>query len=118
MLPGDHPAHGHGHRPVVDGVDQLVGGAGDPQVDVEVDVDLERLGPVVLLGQGPVGPDRPQPPQLDPVAQVAQGFPCSSASDRARPTSSRPGGPIWRWLSCSTMEMADAGAPTRLAHTR
>ena len=47
----DGGGHHVGHRPVVDGVGQGVGHPGRPQVDVEVEVDLERLGPLLLLGQ-------------------------------------------------------------------
>ena len=68
---GDHV----GHRAVVDGVRQGVGHAGRSQVDVEVEVDLERLGPLLLLGQHPVGADTAQAAQLDAVARPAVARP-------------------------------------------
>ncbi len=113
-LAGEHPLDGGGHRSVVDRVAQLVAGAGRRQVSLQVDVDLERLGPLGLLGQGAMGAEAAQAPKLDPVAQEEAPV----ARERATATSSRPGVPIWRWVSCSRMEMAEAGAATSPANTR
>ena len=121
-LVGDHFFDRRRHRPVVDGVGERVGAPGGGQVGGQVDVDLEGLGPVSLLGQRPVGAEDPQPPQLDAVAQLAlPDFPLRGPLGprfRARATSSRPGGPIWRELICSTMAMAWASVCTRPAYTR
>jgi len=48
-LAGDDPLDGLGDHPVVDGVGQGVGAAGGGEVDGQVEVDLEGLGPVLLL---------------------------------------------------------------------
>ena len=101
---GDDGGGRRGDRAVVDRVGQLVGGGRGVQVDVEVQVDLEGLGPLLLLGQGPMGAQEAQAAQLD-AAQLALMV-------RARATSSRPGGPIWRELICSTMAMAWAEVGT------
>ena len=108
----DVPDRGH-HRAVVNGVGQGVGAAGLGQVGGQVEVDLERLGPVLLLGKGSVDTEQSQPRQPD---AVRQDFDFSIV--RATATSSRPGGPIWRWLICSTIEMAWADNGTIPDQTR
>mgnify|MGYP006189468181 CR=1 FL=1 len=92
------PVAGLGQLAVVDGVGQGVGAPGGGQVHGHVDVDLEGLGPPLLLGQRAVGAHEAQPLQPDEVGHLSMV--------RAMATSSRPGGPIWRELICSTMEMA------------
>ena len=50
VLLGLDDALGHRHGPpVVDGVGQVVGETGSCEVGLEVEVDLEGLGPVLLL---------------------------------------------------------------------
>ncbi len=112
-LTGNNAVDRRHYRSVVDGVGQGVGAAGGGEVGDQVEIDLEGLGPILLLGQCPVDADRPQPPQRD---SVAQDFDRSMVSAIA--TSSRPGGPIWRWLICSTMEMACADNGTMPDQTR
>ncbi len=106
-LAGDHRLGGGDHRAVVDGVVEDVAGAGGREVGGQVEVDLEGLSPVLFFGEGSVDADDPQAAQLDALAQDASG-----PSVRASATSSRPGGPIWRELICSTMEMAWASEGT------
>ena len=65
----DGGGHRVGHGAVVDGVGQGVGHAGRSQVDRQVEVDLEGLGPLLLLGQDAVGAHAAQAAQLDPVAR-------------------------------------------------
>jgi hypothetical protein len=108
VLVGDHPGGPRRDRPVVDGVGQVVAGRRGGEVDLQVQVDLEGLGPFPFLGQDAVDAEGPQPSQLDQLSLI----------DRARATSSRPGGPIWRELICSTMAMAWADEATIPVYTR
>jgi hypothetical protein len=57
---GDDGRDNLGDGSVVDRVAQGVALAGRAEVGVDVEVDLERLGPGALFGQGTVGPDGPQ----------------------------------------------------------
>ena len=50
-FPGDHPLHHRRQRAVVDGVVEVVAASSDRQVGVDVEVDLERLGAHLLVGQ-------------------------------------------------------------------
>jgi hypothetical protein len=108
VLVGDHPGGQRRDGPVVDCVGQVVAGRGGREVDVQVQIDLEGLGPVPFLGLDAMDAEGPQPPQLDQLSLI----------DRARATSSRPGGPIWRELICSTMAMAWADEATIPVYTR
>jgi hypothetical protein len=89
---------------VVERVAEGVAPAGRAEVGVDVEVDLERLGPGALFGQGAVGADGPQAPEFDAVG--GQGQRSWSARSGTRATSSRPLGPIWRCRICSTTVMA------------
>ena len=51
VLVGDDAAHRVAERAVVDGVGQRVARTGRREVDEQLEVDLERLGPLLLLGQ-------------------------------------------------------------------
>src|SRR5439155_854597 len=68
---------------IVHCVGQLVGLACGAQIGLDVHVDLEGLGPDLLLGKGPVGAHRPQASQFDPVGHGYFG------TDAAMLTSSR-----------------------------
>jgi hypothetical protein len=71
---GGHDALDHrSGEPVVDRVDQLVGAAGIAEVGFEVEVDLEGLGPHLLLGADADDPEGAQPADLDQVWRVAHG---------------------------------------------
>ena len=106
---------------------------------VEVQVDLEGLGPGLLLGQHPVGADGPESAQLDPVAPAAvavagrrplpapspaagaspaPGWTAAGASSLAKATSSRPLGPIGWPVMCSRTVMACGPLGRRSDHSR
>jgi hypothetical protein len=67
MGSSDDCGQGLGDRPVVHGVGQPVGGAGGPEVELEVQVHLEGLGPLPLLRQRAVDPEDPKAPELDSI---------------------------------------------------
>jgi len=68
-LAGDDAIDGGGDQAVVDGVAEGVGAAGGGEVGTDVQVDLEGLGPLRLLGQRPVNAQQAEAPELDPIAQ-------------------------------------------------
>jgi hypothetical protein len=53
------------HPRVVDRLLEVVGACGVIELRLEVEVELERLGGVLLARQCPVVPEHPQAPQLD-----------------------------------------------------
>ena len=69
----DHALDHGTQRAVVDRVVERVGAGGGRKVEMKVDVDLERLWPLLLLGQRPADPGRDQPAELDPVAHAGFG---------------------------------------------
>ena len=101
-MPGaDRGHHRVAHRAVVDGVGQGVAGARRRQVDLEVEVDLERLVGRLLVGRA-APRHQPQAPQLDPVVTR----PPTVAQSRPRPPARGPSGPSWRPVRRSVTEMA------------
>ena len=105
-MPGsDDLGHEPAQRAVVDGVGQHVARARGRQVELDVDVDLEGLRTVELLGQRTATAEEPQAAQLDGVGAAGQAD-ASAARTPASATSSRPDGPSWRDSSCSLMAMA------------
>ena len=117
MARPDHRRDRGAQRPVVDGVAEVVAGTGDREVELDVEVDLERLVPLGFLGERAAAAEEPQPAQLDGVGTGGQAD-ASAARTLARATSSRPGGPSWRERSCSLMAMARVDSGTRPAKTR
>ena len=101
----DDLGHDRAQGAVVDGVGQGVAGTRRREVELDVEVDLQGLGPLGLLGQGAAAAEEPEAPQLDGVGTGAQAD-ASAASTPASATSSRPVGPSWRDRSCSLMAMA------------
>jgi hypothetical protein len=67
---GDRGGHRASNRSVVDGVGQIVGTPGPAQVHLQVDVNLEGLGPLPFLRQDPVDPERPQSSQLNAIRWI------------------------------------------------
>src|SRR5205085_12345821 len=85
----------------------VVAGARGREVGLDLEVHLEGLGPVLLLGQEPAEAEDPQAPELDEV-RVGHGqvdAPRRSRSSSARVTRPRPVGPIWRSTIRWTTEM-------------
>ncbi len=116
MPGGDDRLDGRAQLAVVDGVDQRVAATRDGQVELDVEVHLERLRPDRLLGESAAQAEDPQAAQLDGVGGAQAR--ASLASTPARATSSRPGGPSWRERSCSLMAIARVVSGTRPAYTR
>ena len=58
-------------RAVVDAVLERVGGPGRGQIELDVEVDLERLLPLPLLGEHADHAEGAQPPDLDAVGHTA-----------------------------------------------
>ena len=67
VLVGDDPADRVADRPVVDGVGERVAGTRRREVDEELEVDLERLRPLLLLGEHAVHAHLPQVRRSDAV---------------------------------------------------
>ena len=102
---GDDPLDVGGDGAVVEGVVELVGGAGDREVGDDVEVDLEGLGPLLLLGEraadarsarGRAARCGRSVPSGWSVAAEGQSGGCGSVAATA--TISRPAGPSWRWV--------------------
>ena len=99
----DHRHDGIDGGGVVGGGDKVVGGSGFPRVEVQVEIDLERLRSGALFLEHAVDPVDAQTSHLDTVPPgfgavqlrppQAQVVPGTTSSD-ARATMSRPGGPI------------------------
>lgn len=63
-----HGGHDRGTQlAVVHGVGQGVGARRGGEVQLEVEVDHERLAPLLLLGEHPVAPEGAQAAQLDAI---------------------------------------------------
>src|SRR3712207_7583878 len=68
LLRLDDPGQRGGELAVVDRLGEVVARAGGGEVDDRVEVDLERLGPLPLLGERPADAEGPEPAQLDAIA--------------------------------------------------
>src|SRR5689334_9242166 len=114
-LRGDHPAHGLGHRRVVDGVVERVARAGAAEVDGELDVDLEGLRPRLLLRQHAVHAELAQPLDDDGShGQLRETMPSSTVTA----TISRATEPSWRPVIFSMTTVACGPSVTSPAYRR
>ena len=62
--------HQLGDAAVIDGISQVVRPAGLGQVSLDINIDLEGLGPLSFLRQDAMGPHSPEAPQLDVIHPI------------------------------------------------
>ena len=67
MGPAQHRRHRLCHRPVVHRVGQAVRPPGGLEVQLEVQVHLEGLGPLALLREGTMNSENPKPSEFDSI---------------------------------------------------
>ena len=124
-LGGDDLLDGAGQRAVVEGVTEVVGGPRRGQVGHHVEVDLQRLAALLLLGERPAVAAGHEAAKLDPVGRchvrvvwVVVHQSRGGGRVAASATSSRPSGPSWRWVSRSTTVTVLGAESTRPLHSR
>ena len=101
---------------IVDGLGQVIGSCRAGKIDVDVDIDGERLSSRLFLGEDPTKREHAKFAEFDCVDHCQPIL--FRGSLAASVTISRPKGPIGRDRSCSTVTMALVSSGTMPVQTR